>query len=131
MLKEHEAGDLARKHGISEAAIYNWKVKFSGVDVSEAKRPRALEEENVKLKKLLAEQMLDAAAPRELPSKNGRARRQARCCRASAGRHEAVGTACSIVGADRRMIRYCSSRPPDAALRGRLRDLANERRRFG
>ena len=64
--------------------------------------------------------------------KNGRARHQARCCRASAGRHEPVGTAaCSIVGADRKMIRYRSSRPPDAVLRGRLRDLANERRRFG
>lgn len=97
VLKEHEAGvktaDLARKHGISEATIYNWKAKFGGMDVSEAKRLRALEQENAKLKKLLAEQMLDAAALRELLSKNGRARRQARCGRASAGRHEPVGTA--------------------------------------
>ena len=66
VLKEHEAGtktaDLARKHGISEATIYNWKAKFGGMDVSEAKRLKALEEENAKLKKLLAEQMLDAAA---------------------------------------------------------------------
>ncbi|MGY3347006.1 putative transposase [Bradyrhizobium sp. USDA 4459] len=73
VLKEHEAGaktvDLARKHGISEATIYNWKAKFGGMDVSEAKRLRALEEENGKLKKLLAEQMLDAAALRELLSK--------------------------------------------------------------
>jgi putative transposase len=73
VLKEHEAGaktaDLARKHGISEATIYNWKAKFGGMDVSEAKRLRALEEENAKLKKLLAEQMLDAAALRELLSK--------------------------------------------------------------
>ncbi len=83
VLKEYEAraktADLARKHGISEATIHNWKAKFGGVDVSEAKRPKALEEENAKLKKLLAEQMLDAAALRELLSKNGRARRQARC----------------------------------------------------
>ena len=74
MLKEHEAGvktaDLARKHGISEATICNWKAKFGGMDVSEAKRLRALEEENAKLKKLLAEQMLDTAALRELLSKN-------------------------------------------------------------
>lgn len=73
VLKEHEAGaktaDLTRKHGVSEATIYNWKAKFGGMDVSEAKRLRALEEENAKLKKLLAEQMLDAAALRELLSK--------------------------------------------------------------
>ncbi len=53
----------------SEATIYNWKAKFGGMDVSEAKRLRGLEEENAKLKKLLAEQMLDAAALRELLSK--------------------------------------------------------------
>ncbi|MCP1728927.1 putative transposase [Bradyrhizobium elkanii] len=72
-MKEHEAGaktaDLARKHGVCEATIYNWKAKFGGMDVSETKRLKALEEENVKLKKLLAEQMLDAAALRELLSK--------------------------------------------------------------
>lgn len=73
--------------------IYNWKSKFGGMDVSEAKRPRVLEEANAKLKKLLAEQMRDAAALRELRSKNGRACRQARCGRASAGCHEPVGTA--------------------------------------
>jgi putative transposase len=73
VLKEHEAGaktpDLARKHGISEATIFNWKAKFGGMDVSEARRLKALEEENAKLKKLLAEQMLDAAALREFLSK--------------------------------------------------------------
>jgi putative transposase len=73
VLREHEAGasaaDLARKHGISQATLYNWKSKYGGMDVSEAKRLRALEEENAKLKKLLAESMLDAAALRELLSK--------------------------------------------------------------
>ncbi len=73
MLKEHEAGaktaDLARKHGISEATLYNWKAKFAGMDVSEAKRLKALEDENAKLKKLLAERMLDAAALRQRLSK--------------------------------------------------------------
>ena len=72
-LKEHEAGaktgDLARKHGVSEATLYNWKAKYGGMDVSEAKRLKQLEDENAKLKKLLAEQMLDAAALRELLSK--------------------------------------------------------------
>ena len=61
--------DLARKHGISEATLYNWKARYGGMDVTEAKRLKALEEENARLKKLLAEQMLDAAALRELLSK--------------------------------------------------------------
>jgi putative transposase len=73
VLKEQEAGakaaDLCRKHGISEATFYNWKAKYGGMEVSEAKRLKALEEENAKLKKLLAEQMLDVAALRELLSK--------------------------------------------------------------
>ena len=73
VLREHEAGaktaDLARKHGVSEATLYNWKAKYGGMDVPEAKRLRQLEDENAKLKKLLAEQMLDAAALRELLAK--------------------------------------------------------------
>ena len=73
VLREHEAGasaaDLARKHGVSQATLYNWKAKYGGMDVSEAKRLKALEDENARLKKLLAELMLDAAALRELLSK--------------------------------------------------------------
>jgi len=74
VLKEHElgtkAGDLARKHGISEATLYNWKAKYGGLTVSEAKRLKGLEDENGKLKKLLADAMLDNAALKELLSKN-------------------------------------------------------------
>ena len=73
VLKEHEAGaktaDLCRKHGISEATFYNWKSRFGGLDVSEARRLRALEGENAKLKKLLAEAMLDNAMLKDLNSK--------------------------------------------------------------
>jgi putative transposase len=73
VLKEQEAGakaaDLCRRHGISEATFYNWRAKYGGMEVSEAKRLKALEDENAKLKKLLAEQMLDTAALRELLSK--------------------------------------------------------------
>ena len=73
VLREHEAGakagDLARKHGISEATLYNWKAKYGGMDVSDAKRLKVLEEENAKLKKLLADQMLETSALRELLSK--------------------------------------------------------------
>ena len=64
-----ETADLARKHGISEATLYNWKAKYGGMDVSDAKRLRSLEEENRKLKKLLAESMLDQAALKELLAK--------------------------------------------------------------
>ena len=73
VLKEQETGvkaaDLCRKHGISEATFYNWKAKYGGMEVSEAKRLKALEDENARLKKLLAEQMLDVAALRELLGK--------------------------------------------------------------
>jgi putative transposase len=73
VLREHEAGaktsDLARKHGVSEATLYNWKAKYGDMDVPDAKRLRALEDENRKLKKLLAESMLDQAALKELLTK--------------------------------------------------------------
>ncbi len=73
VLREQEAGakvaDLCRRHGISDATFYNWKAKFGGMDVSDAKRLKVLEDENVRLKKLLVEQMLDAAALREQLSK--------------------------------------------------------------
>ena len=63
ILKEHEAGvsvaDLCRKHGVSDASIYKWKAKFGGMEVSEAKRLRALEDENSKLKRMLADAILD------------------------------------------------------------------------
>ena len=73
VLREHELGaktaDLCRKHGISEATFYNWKSKFGGMDVSEARRLKQLEGENVRLKKLLADSMLDNAALKDLLSK--------------------------------------------------------------
>lgn len=76
---------MAREHGISEATLYNWKARYGGSDVSEARRLKALEEENGKLKQLLADAVLDASALRELLTKNGRARRKARGCRSSSG----------------------------------------------
>lgn len=73
ILKEQEAGmataEVCRRHGISPATFYNWKSKFGGLEVSEAKRLRALEEENGRLKKLLAEAMLDNAVLKDLASK--------------------------------------------------------------
>jgi putative transposase len=73
ILREAEAGaktaELARRHGVSEATIYNWKAKYGGLEVSEAKRLRSLEDENAKLKRLLADTMLDNAALKDLLSK--------------------------------------------------------------
>jgi len=70
VLKESEAGaktkDLCRRHGISEATLYNWKAKYAGMTVSEARRLRELEAENSKLKRLLAEAELDKAALKDL-----------------------------------------------------------------
>jgi putative transposase len=59
MLNGAKCADLCRKHGMSEGTFYAWKAKFGGMTVSDAKRLKALEDENAKLKKLLAEQMLD------------------------------------------------------------------------
>lgn len=73
ILREQEAGaktgDLARRHGVSEATLYNWKAKFGGMDVSDAKRLKALEDENGKLKRLLADAMLDNTALKDLLTK--------------------------------------------------------------
>ena len=70
ILKEHDAGasvpDLSRRYGIAENTIYRWKSKFGGMEVAEAKRLRELEEENRKLKHLLAEAELDKAALKEI-----------------------------------------------------------------
>ena len=70
ILREQEAGektaDVCRRHGVSSATFYAWKAKFGGLEVSDAKRLKALEEENGKLKRLLAEAMLDNTALKDL-----------------------------------------------------------------
>ena len=74
ILKEHQAGltavELCRKHGISDATFYTWRKKYGGMEVSDAKKLKGLEEENRKLKKLLAEQVLDNATLKEMLGKN-------------------------------------------------------------
>jgi putative transposase len=73
ILREHEAGvktaDICRKHGVSSATFFKWKSKYGGLDVSDARRLKALEDENRKLKKLLAEAMLDVAMLKDLNAK--------------------------------------------------------------
>src|SRR5947199_5951080 len=74
VLKEHAAGlsaaDVCRKHGISDATFYKWRSRFGGMEISDARKLKALEEENRKLKKLLAETMLDASTLKEMLAKN-------------------------------------------------------------
>ncbi len=75
ILREHEAGastsEVCRRHGISDATFYKWKAKYGGLEVSEARRLKSLEDETRRLKKLLAEAMLDNAALKDLLGKNG------------------------------------------------------------
>lgn len=74
ILKEHQAGataaDLCRKHGVSDATFYKWRSKYGGMEVSDAKKLKSLEAENAKLKKLLAEQMMDVSTLKEMLGKN-------------------------------------------------------------
>nr|WP_183267566.1 IS3 family transposase [Acidocella aromatica] len=137
ILKEQDAGsktaDICRRHGISDATFYKWKAKYGGLEVSEAKRLKALEDENAKLKKLLAEAMLDNAVLKDLGGKKmvtpGAKREAVAHARAEFGMSER--RACEIIGISRRVLRYVSRRPDDAPLRARLCALAAERRRFG
>ena len=74
ILREHEAGaktpEVCRRHGISDATLYKWKAKYGGMEVADAKRLKGLEDENRRLKKLLAEAMLDNAALKDILGKN-------------------------------------------------------------
>jgi putative transposase len=87
-LRERENGaatsDECRKHGISSATFYKWKARYGGLEVSEAKRLRSLEDENRRLKKLLAETMLDNALLKDIATKNRGA------CRPAGGRGPSV-----------------------------------------
>jgi putative transposase len=74
ILKEHQAGlgakELCRKHGVSDATFYKWRSKFGGMEVPDVKKLKSLEAENAKLKKLLAEQMMDVSTLKEMLGKN-------------------------------------------------------------
>lgn len=74
ILKEHQSGlraaDLCRKYGVSDATFYKWRSKYGGMEISEAKRLKSLEDENAKLKRLLADAMLDVSTLKEMLGKN-------------------------------------------------------------
>ena len=122
LLKEHQAGlpvaEICRRHGISDATFYTWRSKYGGLEISEAKRLKALEEENRKLKKLLAEQVLDAATLREMLARTSDAQLE------EAGsdlghRAEGLRAAANVraVGAAPKTDRYFSRRSADDELR--------------
>ena len=137
ILREQEAGaktaDVCRKHGISSATFYKWKAKYGGLDVSDAKRLKSLEDENAKLKKLLGRgdaRQRDAEGYRLKKMVTPAARREA-VAHLQVAYEVSERRACSALGADRTSVRYRSSRPDDAVVRARLRELAAIRRRFG
>nr|WP_235862897.1 IS3 family transposase [Vibrio ruber] len=138
ILKEAEAGipvrELCRKHGISDATFYTWRKKYAGMDVSEARRLKALEDENARLKKLLAEAMLDAEAlklgsqPKVLTVEDKRKAVKA----IQEGTTVSERRACFLVGIHRASMRYQPQvNREDEALLIRIKELALERRRFG
>ncbi|WGF90759.1 IS3 family transposase [Marinivivus vitaminiproducens] len=137
VLKEHQAGipvsELCRKHGISDATFYNWRSRYGGMEVSDTRRLKGLEEENRKLKKLLAESMLDVATLREALGKKllRPGSRRAFVNWAMEEKSYSQRRACGLIGLDPKTYRYASRRSDDAGLRARLKALASERRRFG
>ncbi|MGR3659629.1 MAG: IS3 family transposase [Paracoccaceae bacterium] len=149
MIKEQEAGektaDVCRRHGISSATFYKYKSKYGGMEPSDAKRLRALENENGKLKKLLAEQMLERVLVRHWSEDNGRARCseiQFKKMVTPDVRRKAVvqlmevyqvsqRRACDVLQVDRSSMRYRPRRGDDAELRNAIRRVSRERRRFG
>ncbi|MGE4374014.1 MAG: IS3 family transposase [Xanthobacter sp.] len=136
ILREQEAGaktaEVCRRHGISGATFYAWKAKFGGMEPSEAKRLKALEDENAKLKRLLAETMLDNTTLKDLLSKmvTPAARREA-VAHLEQSYEMSERRACSLIGADRSSVRYRHRRPDDRELREVLRRAAETHRRFG
>ncbi|AZQ68665.1 IS3 family transposase [Silicimonas algicola] len=137
MLKEQEAGmptaDVCRKHGVSSATFYKYKAKYGGLEVSDARRLRALEDENGKLKKLLAEAMLDNAILKDVGGKKMVAPGVKREAVAHVVAIHGVSErrACQALAVDRSSVRYRSVRPDDAEARAAMKAVATERRRFG
>src|SRR5262245_27606326 len=135
VLRQQEAGarteEVCRRHGIGAGTLYKWKAKFGGLEASDAKRLRSLEDENRKLKKLLAESMLDNAALKDLLAKNlttPRARRAA-AEKLMARSGMSQRRAARLVGCDPKTLRREPDRCDDH-IHERLRHHAAERRRL-
>ncbi len=137
-LKEHAAGtptkELCQRLGVGAETLYRWTRKYGGMEVSEARRLRVLEDENRRLKRLVAEQALDKAALKEgraLKKLVRPAERRTVVHYLSLEWRLAERHACGLVSIARSTVRYLRSRSGDQELRERLRELAGERRRFG
>ncbi len=131
VLKEQEAGvsvaGLGRKHTMSGASFSKWKANYGGLEVSEAKRLKSLQDENTRLNRLLADAMLDNAALKDLalkkmvtPVAHREAHREA-VAHLRTAYEMSERRACCIIGCDRASVRYQAKRPDDAPLRERLR----------
>ncbi|MFH1998042.1 MAG: IS3 family transposase, partial [Planctomycetota bacterium] len=137
ILKEGEAGakvaDLCRKYGMSPKTFYYWKAKFSGMTVSDAKRLKALEDENGKLKHLLADSILDNKVLKDLLFKKilkpMAKRAAAKVAVESHGLSER--RACRLVGLHRSTMQYRAKKKDETTLTARMRELSEQRRRFG
>ncbi|WP_156309884.1 IS3 family transposase [Novosphingobium sp. AAP93] len=136
MIKEQEAGlstaEVCRKHGLSPATFYKLKAKYGGLEVSDARRLRQLEDENGKLKRLLAESVLDNAILKDLLGKGLTTPGQRRDAALGVMRYYQVSQrrACVLIGVDPKTVRR--ERPPDhAEIREEMREIAAMRRRFG
>ena len=104
--------EVCRKHGVNPATLYKFKAKFGGMDVSEARRLKALEDENGRLKRMLADAMLDNAALKDLLGKNGDARREAGSGRPSSRTvrdERAAGVPSGLVGPGQRAVSRASA----------------------
>ncbi|MBI5316136.1 MAG: IS3 family transposase [Nitrospirae bacterium] len=137
VLKDAQAGigvqELCRKHGISDATFYKWRTKYAGLEVSDVKKLRQLEDENRRLKQMVAEQALDIQA---LKAITGKKLVRPKAKRAAA--QEVVARfglsqrrVCQLVDVDRNTLRYQSRRSDDQKLRARVREMAEAKRRYG
>ncbi|MEI6801206.1 MAG: IS3 family transposase [Pseudomonadota bacterium] len=136
MIKEQEAGlptaELCRKHGLSPATFYKLKAKYGGMDLSDAKRLKQLEDENAKLKRLVADVMLDNVVLKDLPGKalTTPAERRDAVLRAMKGHPISQRRACVLIGVDPKTVRR--EHPPDNPdIRLEMNKIAEKRRRFG
>ncbi|WP_283966187.1 IS3 family transposase [Tritonibacter sp. AK171] len=136
MIKEQEAGipttEVCRRHGLSPATFYKLKSKYGGMEVSEAARLKALEDENAKLKRLLADTMLDNVVLKDLPGKEltTLTKRREAALRAMRDHGISQRRACRLVGVDPKTVRR--ERPPDCPeIRNEMQQIAGKRRRFG
>ena len=137
ILREQEAGsptaDVCRKHGVSSATFYKWKAKFGGLDVSDARRLKALEDENGEAEEAAGRDDAGHRDPEghQQPKVVTPAAQRQAVAHACAVHEVSERRACQTLGVDRSSMRYRSRRAGDAAVRLRIRELAAQRRRFG